>query len=660
MKDRTCLACFIIFLLVWIIIGSVLIANGNPPSLIYGTDYQGNTCGSSNVGLKINGQVANNGNGGRDQSANPKITYPRLTHDVIESEIRSGFDPKNAVATISKLGMTGVCVPKCPNQGDWVCLYEGEDALTNILKSTGMMNIEPYRTNQINRCRDTTTGTGDCNTVTTNCYQTLLNTTSSFHRCIPMTSVKKVAKRVCTNPGPLPDDKMDGCIIATITEVSVTTQPAQSAYVYDKLNTDSAIATKNYGDLKKTAVPVGLVGILFSMAVSFVFVVLLGCSAWCTVWSIIVLLIVSMACITIALYYKGGVVSTSWITSSLVLIGQNSTATQFQLPAFLANDVRSTGYYIVAGNLCLFIAIILLIIVIELRSRITVAIDIIQECSRCIKKMPMVLLYPFLTNLLLFLVFLWTGAVAFNLASSTDLAMLNGRVNFTASAAEQKLLGMIEKPLGNSTGAINKVGSSILTVAGSASIYTWLAIYHVIGFLWTSAFVQSLGMATVSGAVSTYYFIRNKEDMPANALSASFKRACKFNLGSIAFGSFLLSLFEIFRLFLEAINRKIHSIQVDNRLGACVVKMIRCCVYLVDVCLKFVSRNAIIVMAMCGTGFFTSAMEATNLIFHNSTQVATVNVIGELVLLLGKLLVCISGCSILFFSLDGNPAYGPL
>ena len=121
------------------------------------------------------------------------------------------------------------------------------------------------------------------------------------------------------------------------------------------------------------------------------------------------------------------------------------------------------------------------------------------------------------------------------------------------------------------------------------------------------------------------------------------------------------------------------EIKGKNEVANFAMKMVRCTMYCIEVFLKFCSKNAYIIVAMCGSGFLSSAVTATALIFNSATQVGTINVLGgntkhnymllcasrskifalysiEWLLMLGKMLVTIGSTFLLFLVLQ-DPQY---
>jgi hypothetical protein len=167
-------------------------------------------------------------------------------------------------------------------------------------------------------------------------------------------------------------------------------------------------------------------------------------------------------------------------------------------------------------------------------------------------------------------------------------------------------------------------------------------------------------MVSVAGAVSSWYWSIDKTKTPSHALLDAWVRACRYNLGSIAAASFMVCIFSPIRMFLEYFTRKTRELQSRWICIEIIYKIIRMIILSFEVLLHLVSKNAFIVIGMCGTSFMTSAGEATTLIYHHSTSVPNVNVGAQLVLYLGKILVCLISCLSLFAHMEGEPSYQKL
>ena len=73
------------------------------------------------------------------------------------------------------------------------------------------------------------------------------------------------------------------------------------------------------------------------------------------------------------------------------------------------------------------------------------------------------------------------------------------------------------------------------------------------------------------------------------------------------------------------------------------MKIIKCCMWCLEKCLKFISRNAYIMVAMEGSSFCSSAFKAFTLILDNIGQVGVISMITGALLTFAKITIC-AGC----------------
>lgn len=76
------------------------------------------------------------------------------------------------------------------------------------------------------------------------------------------------------------------------------------------------------------------------------------------------------------------------------------------------------------------------------------------------------------------------------------------------------------------------------------------------------------------------------------------------------------------------------------------------CRQCIDWILKSVNRNAYIMIAITGKGFFKASEMATELIISNILRIGKVNVIGDVILFLGKLCVSLASAVFAFLMLN--------
>lgn len=87
------------------------------------------------------------------------------------------------------------------------------------------------------------------------------------------------------------------------------------------------------------------------------------------------------------------------------------------------------------------------------------------------------------------------------------------------------------------------------------------------------------------------------------------------------------------------------------------MKVVKCCLWCFEKCVKFLSKNAYIMIAMKGGSFCTSARQAFSLIVSNVARVSIVNGVSFFLLLLAKITITAGTCAAVFSATSTNDEY---
>ncbi|KAI4549419.1 hypothetical protein MJG53_001890 [Ovis ammon polii x Ovis aries] len=124
----------------------------------------------------------------------------------------------------------------------------------------------------------------------------------------------------------------------------------------------------------------------------------------------------------------------------------------------------------------------------------------------------------------------------------------------------------------------------------------------------------------LAGAFASYYWaLKKPDDIPPYPLFTAFGRAIRYHTGSLAFGSLILAIIQMFRLILEYLDKRLQILlSYQNNI------------------------NCLPQMAIYGKNFCKSARDAFNLLMRNILKIAVMDRVTDFVLILGKILV--AGC----------------
>ncbi|XP_071266778.1 choline transporter-like protein 1 isoform X1 [Salvelinus alpinus] len=251
--------------------------------------------------------------------------------------------------------------------------------------------------------------------------------------------------------------------------------------------------------------------------------------------------------------------------------------------------------------------VILLLLMLFMRKRVALTIALFHVAGKVFIHLPLLTLQPFCTFLALLLFWLYWSLVLL-------------------------FLGTTGNPVQN-----EETGLTEFRLTGPLQYMTW---YHAVGLIWISEFILACQQMTVAGAVVTYYFTRDKNKLPVTPILSSVLRLMRYHLGTVAKGSFIITLVKIPRLFLMYVHNQLKG--KENACARCMLKTCICCLWCLEKCLNYLNQNAYAATAINSTSFCTSARDAFVILVENALRVAAINAVGDFVLFLGKILIVTS------------------
>uniref|UniRef100_A0A670JY43 Choline transporter-like protein n=1 Tax=Podarcis muralis TaxID=64176 RepID=A0A670JY43_PODMU len=384
-----------------------------------------------------------------------------------------------------------------------------------------------------------------------------------------------------------------------------------------------------------------IIGLVISMVVSLIFIVLLRFLAGIMVWVMIVLVILVLGygifhCYMEYAQLKGQAGSD---------VSLKELGFQTDLRVYLHLKQTWLAFMII---LCI-VEVVIILLLIFLRKRILIAIALIKEASRAIGHIMTSLLFPLCTFFLVCL------CIAYWASTAVFLSTSNEAVYKVFNETECIYARTTCNPETFNTSNVTKVCPSARCLfafyGGESTYHKYLIIfqiYNVFMFFWLANFVIALGQVTLAGAFASYYWAFKKpDDMPAFPLFSSFGRALRYHTGSLAFGSLILAIVQVIRVMLEYLDHRLKA--ADNKCAKFFLTCLKCCFWCLEKFIKFLNRNAYIMIAIYGTNFCTSARNAFFLLMRNIVRVAVLDKVTDFLLFLGKLLIVGSVGILAFF-----------
>lgn len=330
-------------------------------------------------------------------------------------------------------------------------------------------------------------------------------------------------------------------------------------------------------------------------------------------------LVLSMILMVIIRYISRVLV---WILTILVILGslggtgvlwwlyakQRRSPKETVIPEQLQiaeDNLRALLIYAISATV---FTVILFLIMLVMRKRVALTIALFHVAGKVFIHLPLLVFQPFWTFFAL--VLFW----AYWIMTLLFLGTTGSAVQNDQGSVEYKISGPLQ--------------------------YMWW--YHVVGLIWISEFILACQQMTVAGAVVTYYFTRDKRNLPFTPILASVNRLIRYHLGTVAKGSFIITLVKIPRMILMYIHSQLKG--KENACARCMLKTCICCLWCLEKCLNYLNQNAYTATAINSTNFCTSAKDAFVILVENALRVAAINTVGDFMLFLGKvLIVCSTG-----------------
>ncbi|KAF7692331.1 hypothetical protein HF521_009941 [Silurus meridionalis] len=385
-----------------------------------------------------------------------------------------------------------------------------------------------------------------------------------------------------------------------------------------------------------------LIVLILALVISLIFILLLRFTAGFLIWFTITAVILLIAYGICRCYWEFALLrETPEVDVSISDIGIHSN-----LHVYLQ---LSQTWLLFLVSLVLTEAVIVLMLVF-LRKRVCIAIALLQEGSKAISYITSALFYPIITFMMLAVCIAYWAVTAVFLASSGEAVY---KVMSSQPNCQHANLTCRPETFNRTNITKQCPGAQCLfAFYGGESVYhryiIILQLCNLLIFLWLVNFTMALGQCTLAGAFASYYWAKRKpEDIPSCPVFFSFLRAIRYHTGSLAFGSLILACVQFVRIVLEYLDHKLKG--AHNTFARFLLCCLKCCFWCLERFIRYMNRNAYIMIAVYGKSFCTSAREAFFLLMRNVVRVTVLDRMTHFLLFLGKILITASVGAIAFF-----------
>lgn len=164
--------------------------------------------------------------------------------------------------------------------------------------------------------------------------------------------------------------------------------------------------------------------------------------------------------------------------------------------------------------------------------------------------------------------------------------------------------------------------------------------YQIFGLFWIAAFINGMCQFIIAASSCIWYFTVNTDTQGKGTVGTAFGWGFRYHMGSVAFGSFCIAVVQTIRVLFEWYRRMIAKASKDNKCIKALICITSYCLYLLEKCVKFISKNAYIQVALTNDFFCKAAWNAFALILANAARFGWATSVGAILNYFGVL--CIS------------------
>lgn len=400
--------------------------------------------------------------------------------------------------------------------------------------------------------------------------------------------------------------------------------------IHRAINSRSSVLKRYMADIGK-AWPVLIVcGGFLPLFLSVIWLLMIRHFVAAMPWVTVALFNVLMVSVTMFYYLKAG-----WIGNDAIspIIGEHDP--------YIRIFGREIHHIRAVAVLMTFIMIVAVLTSIAIVRRILMATSVLKVAAKVIGEVQALIIFPIIPYTILAIFYMFWFSAALHLFSSGQVVQNDCNTNCCAYDLVSKRVNC-DHCCGYSIHYTPHIGVAIL--------------FHLFGCYWATQFFIACSSTVIAGSVASYYWARGETspEIPFLPVFSSMKRLMRYGLGSIALGSLIVSFVESIRFMLESIRRKlkVSSTTPHSYIGKAAFHSSRFCFRCIEWTIKSVNRNAYIMIAITGKSFCKASAIATELIINNILRIGRVNVIGDVILFLGKLCVSLSSALFAFLMLD--------
>jgi len=155
----------------------------------------------------------------------------------------------------------------------------------------------------------------------------------------------------------------------------------------------------------------------------------------------------------------------------------------------------------------------------------------------------------------------------------------------------------------------------------------YIVLFQLFMLFWINAFIMGMCQFIIAASACIWYFEVNSDTGGAGTVGRGVYWAFRFHMGSVAFGAALIAICQMIRVIFEYYRKKIQA-ATQNPCVKCLLCYTGYLLWLLEKCIKFITANAYIQVALTNDYFCLAAWNAFALILKNVATFGWLNTIG--------------------------------
>mmetsp|Transcript_125987 Transcript_125987/g.327174 ORF Transcript_125987/g.327174 Transcript_125987/m.327174 type:complete len:926 (+) Transcript_125987:139-2916(+) len=196
-----------------------------------------------------------------------------------------------------------------------------------------------------------------------------------------------------------------------------------------------------------------------------------------------------------------------------------------------------------------------------------------------------------------------------------------------------------DDPCSGNKGDTSDITPKCWECAAPRYVFDWYFGYSFFSYLWNNALFVAMGQCIIACAVGMWFFTQQDNKGKKSPTWRAIKVVLRYHIGSLAFGAFIIAVIQFIRYFMKYMEKQAQA--QKNRIMVLVLKILQCCMWCFEKCMKFLNKNAYIQIALLGTNFCTSAKNAFFLILRNAARFSVMLILGSIISFIGSSVIIV-------------------